>query len=223
LIQEERSKHVPDHWLCQVHVTSFTGVEEHSARFVESLESDPVLLVALLFLHQKQVTTVVPETEPFRLFRNNCFVLYPQEKTEVLDGCEALFEVRVLEVFVLVVDVGQEQVVVVESLEVPPRPVVIGGCTPILNESELCKVAEDVIGKRAPPALALLIDGHAHMGASICEESVHLQAFALLDHCSSNESTLGDADDAYLLACEVRVVMDLVACGRHLPVHPLEY
>lgn len=198
-----------------------TVVKEHAVAFVKSLEADPVFLVHLLLLERYVVPFAVPGAEPLRDVGVDNTVLVPHPEAEVLHRCQSSLVVRVF-YLKLVVDLGEEDRVRVETVEIPPRAIVLRRCPEVLHHHKLSQVAQEVIDDWAVPLIALLVDAHPVVRRAKREQSVDFQVRTSFDDSPRDQATLGNANDVDLLAGEVRVVVQLVANSRGLPIHALE-
>ena len=163
LVKEERRQVVSDHVLLEVHMVAGSMVEPHPAALVESAKADPVLFVHLLFLQRDVVPFAVPGAEPLRGVRVHDTVLVPHPEPEIFHRGQTSFVTGIFDIE-LVVDLGKEDRVGVEAVEVPPGTVVLGRCTPVLHPEELGHIAHEVVDDRAEPLVALCVDTDTVVG-----------------------------------------------------------
>ena len=79
-----------------------------------------------------------------------------------------------------------------------------------------------MVGQRAPPLIALTVDADPVVWRSERVKRVDLQIGTLLNYSASDQPTLGNTNQVDLLACEVWIVVQLVANRRCLPEHALK-
>ena len=163
LVKEERRQVVSDHVLLKVHMVAGSMVEPHPAALVKSAKANPVLLVHLLFLERDVVPFAVPGAEPLRGVRVHDTVLVPHPEPEILHRGQTSFITGILDIE-LVVDLGKEDRVSVEAVEVPPGTVVLRRCTKVLHPEELSHIAQEMVDDRAEPLIALCVDTDSVVG-----------------------------------------------------------
>jgi hypothetical protein len=146
--------------------------------------------------------------------------LQPHPESKVLHiGDSSLVGIACIQ---LIIDVWKEDGLVVVSFNVPPGSEVVAWGAPLLDERDLSQVSKDEIDNRTPPSVTLLIHSHTLVRSSKCVQRVHIETSTLFNNCSSNEASLGNANDTDLLSCEVWIIMNLVACLLSLPCHSLK-
>lgn len=98
---------------------------------------------------------VVVVIKPFRFTRVHYFIVVPLKSTKVCQLGEVILVASMR--FFFIVDVGQKQIGVVETVEVPPHTEVVSRCTKPLNNTILDQIAGKPIQRPAVPILAQLV------------------------------------------------------------------